>query len=177
MLKEVGIKRLVKYFFTELWYGIFLLLPYSPLRIWWLKLGGAKIGKNCFVDRVCLMNLDRTGLAGLTLGNNCYLGPLVLLDLAGKISLGDQVTISAKATILSHHSVGWSNHPLLRFYPKKVELTRLKNGVVIGVGAIILPGVAIGRNSLVAAGAVVNTNLPVQIMAAGVPAVVKKKLK
>jgi maltose O-acetyltransferase len=177
MFKEVGLKRLIKYFFTELWYGIFLLLPYSPVRIWWLKLGGAKIGQNCFVDRIFLMNLDRTGLAGLTVGNNCYLGPLVLLDLAGKISLGEQVTISAKATILSHHSVGWGSHPLLRFYPKRVELTRLESGVVIGVGAVVLPGVVIGRHSLVAAGAVVNANLPAQVMAAGLPAKIKKQLK
>src|SRR3989338_4475743 len=136
----------------ELWYGVFLLLPYSPVRIWWLRLGRAKIGAHCFIDRIFLMNLDRTGLAGLILGKNCYLGPVVLLDLAGKISLGDQVTVSAKTTILSHHSVGWGNHPLLKFYPKKVLHTKIGSGAVIGVNATILPGVSIGRESMVAAG-------------------------
>ena len=126
MIKEIGLKRIVKYFFMEIWYAIFLLLPYSPLRIWWLRLGGAKIGKHCFVDRFFLMNLDRSGLAGLTLGQDCYLGPLVLLDLAGRVSLGNQVSVAAKATILSHHSVGFSNHPLLKYYPKKVLSTRFQ---------------------------------------------------
>ena len=82
MIKEIGLSRLIKYFFMELWNSIFLLLPFSPLRIWWLRLGGAKIGRGCVVDRIYLMNLDRTGLSGLSLGNDCYLGPVVLLDLA-----------------------------------------------------------------------------------------------
>lgn len=177
MLKEVGLKRIIKYFFTEIWYGIFLLLPFSPLRIWWLRLGGAKIGRDGFIERIYLMNLDRTGLSGLRLGRDCYLGPLVLLDLAGKITFGNQVTVTARSSILSHHSVGFSNHPLLKFYPKKVLHTRLESGVVLGVSSLILPGVTVGKESLVAAGAVVRAEVPERTMVAGVPAVVKKKLR
>lgn len=176
MLKEVGVKRIIKYLFTEIWYALFLLLPYSPLRIFWLRLGGVKIGKKCFIERLFLMNLDRTGLAGLTLGNDCYLGPLVFLDLAGRITVGNQVTVTARSSILSHHSVGYNDHPLLKFYPKKVCHTRLESGVVLGVNSLILPGVTVGKNSLVAAGAVVTKNVPAQVMVAGVPARVKKQL-
>lgn len=177
MLKEVGLKRIIKYFFMEIWYAVFLLLPYSPLRIFWLRLGGAEIGKHCFVERIFLMNLDRTGLAGLTTGNDCYLGPLVLLDLAGRITLSNQVTITARSSILSHHSVGYNDHPLLRFYPKKVFHTRLESGVVLGVNSLILPGVIVGKESLVAAGSVVRTDVSERVMVAGVPAKVKKQLK
>lgn len=176
MLKEVGLKRIIKYFFTEIWYGIFLLLPFSPLRIWWLRLGGAKIGRDGFIERIYLMNLDRTGLSGLRLGRDCYLGPLVLLDLAGKISLGDQVTVAAKTTILSHHSVGWGNHPLLKFYPKKVHHTRIESGTAVGVNCTILPGITIGPAVLLAAGSVATGDLPGRVLAAGVPAKVKKQL-
>ena len=42
LIKEVGIKRILRYLIMEIWYAVFLLLPYSPLRIFWLKLGGAK---------------------------------------------------------------------------------------------------------------------------------------
>jgi len=177
MFKEIGLKRIIKYFFMELWYWVFLLLPYSPLRIWWLRLGGAKIGRNCFIDRIFLMNLDRTGLFGLTLGNDCYLGPVVLLDLAGRITFGNQVSVTARSSILSHHSVGYSDHPLLKFYPKKVLHTQINSGSVLGVSCLILPGVTIGRESLVAAGAVVRTDIPDHVMAAGVPAKVKKQLR
>ena len=177
MLKEVGLKRIIKYFFAEIWQAIFLLLPYSPLRIWWLRFGGAKLGRNCFIERVYFMNLDRTGLAGLTIGTDCYLGPLVLLDLAGRITLGNQVTVTARSSIFSHYSVGYNNHPLLKYYPKKIFHTRLESGCVLSVTSLILPGVTIGRESLVAAGAVVRTNIPDHVMVAGLPAKVKKQLK
>lgn len=177
MYKEVGLKRIIKYFFMELWYWVFLLLPYSPLRIWWLRLAGARIGRNCFIERIVLMNLDRTGLSGLSLGNDCYLGPVVLLDLAGRVTFGNQVTVTARSSILSHHSVGYNNHPLIKFYPKKVFHTRLESGVVLGVNSLILPGVTVGRESLIAAGTVVRDDVPERVMAAGVPARVKKKLR
>ncbi len=177
LIKEIGFRRIIKYFFMEIWYAVFLLLPYSPLRIFWLRLGGAKIGSNCFVDRIFLMNLDRTGLAGLTMGNDCFLGPVVLLDLAGRITFGNQVTVTARSSILSHHSVGYNDHPLLKFYPKKVFHTRLESGVVLGVASLILPGVTVGKESLVAAGAVVNYDIPERVMAAGMPAKIKKQLK
>lgn len=177
MLKEIGIKRIIKYFFTEIWYWFFLLLPFSPVRIWWLRLGGATIGKNCFIDRIFLMNLDRTGLRGLSLGDDCYLGPVALLDLAGRITFGNQVTVTARSSILSHHSVGFQNHPLIKFYPKKVLHTQIESGVVLGVASLILPGVKIGPATLVAAGAVVRDNMPGGVMVAGMPAKVKKTLK
>ncbi|MFV0215740.1 acetyltransferase [Empedobacter falsenii] len=48
--------------------------------------------------------------------------------------------------------------------------------VFIGTGAVILPNIKIGENSIVAAGAVVTKNIPPNVMAAGVPAIIKKKL-
>ena len=63
------------------------------------------------------------------------------------------------------------------FYPKKTLHTRLESGVVLGVNCLILPGVTIGKETLVAAGAVVRENLPPRVMAAGVPAQIKKHLK
>jgi len=175
-IKEVGLSRILKYVIFGLWQWVFDLLPYSPFRVWWLRFGGARIEKNCVIDKIYFMNLDRTGLAGLKLGHDCYLGPLVLLDLAGKITLENQVTVAAKSTILSHHSVGFSDHPLIRFYPKKIFHTIFKSGCVLGVASIILPGVTIGQNSLVAAASLVNKDVPDQVMVAGIPAQIKKKL-
>ncbi len=174
--KEVGIKRIWKYFFSGLWELVFRVLPYSPLRILWMKIGGSKIGKNSFVERVTFMNLDRTGLKGLRLGEKVYLGPSALLDLAGTITLEDHVTVSARAVVLSHHSIGFYDHPLLNEYPKKTFHTVIKMGSVLGVGCIILPGVVIDEKSMVAAGSVVTESVPAMQLVAGVPAVIKKKL-
>lgn len=177
MIKEISLSRIVKYFFFGLWDFVFRLLPYSPLRIWWLRLGGARLGTNCFVDRVTFFNLDRTGLSGLRIGQDCYLGPQSVLDLAGKITFKNQVTVSANSIILSHYSVGFSDHPLLKHYPKKIHHTLLESGSVIGVNSTILPGLKVGQASLVAAGSVVRKDVPSRKMVAGVPAQIKKDLK
>lgn len=176
IVKEVGIKRIWRYFFWGLWDFIFKHLPYSPLRIVWMKFGGARIGKNSFIDQMTLMNLDRTGLKGLEIGNKVYIGPTSILDLAGTITLEDHVTISARAVILSHHSIGFYDHPLLEKYPKKTYHTRIKMGSVIGIGSIILPGIILNEKCMVAAGSVVTKSVPSMKLVAGVPGVIKKDL-
>ena len=176
IFKEIGFTRLIKYFIFGLWEFVFRLLPFSPLRVFWLKVGGASIDKNCVIEKIEFFNLDRTGLKGLTIGNQCYLGPLALLDLAGQITLGNQVTVSPKVTILSHHSVGFSNHPLIKLYPKQIHHTVIKSGSVLGVNSLILPGIIIGKESMVAGGAVVRQSVSSRKLVAGVPAKVKKSL-
>ncbi len=175
IIKEIGINRICKYFLFSLWQWFFDLLPFSPLRIFWMRLGGAKIGKNCVIDKIDFINLDRIGLKGLTIGSECFLGRNCLLDLAGRIILKNQVTISPKASILSHFSVGFSNHPLIKKYPKFISESLINQGTFIGLGAIILPGVKIGKEVMVAAGSVVKSDLPDNSMAAGVPAKIKKR--
>lgn len=177
IINEIGLRRLFKYIIFGLWELVFRILPYSPLRVWWLRLGGAQIGRGSVIDRIDFTNLDRKGLAGLKIGKECYLGVGVLLDLAGEITLGNQVTVAACSIILTHHSVGFNNHPLVNQYPKVVKNTNLNNGCVVGVASIIFPGVTIGENSFVGARSVVRENVADKVMVAGTPAQVKKHLK
>lgn len=176
-IKEVGWMRILKYLLFGIWDFVFQLLPYSPLRVLWLKLGGAEIGKDSVIDRIEFTNLDRRGLSGLKIGKECYLGIGVLLDLAEKIVIANQVTVAARSIILTHHSVGFDNHPLISVYPKLVKKTTIEAGSVIGVNSIIFPGVTIGSNSLIGAGSLVRDSVPENVMVAGVPAQVKKQLK
>jgi len=57
-------------------------------------------------------------------------------------------------------------------YPPSRRITgpRIRKGAVIGAGAIVLPGVEVGENSIVAAGAVVTRDVPPGTVVAGVPA-------
>ena len=176
MLNEIGLARLIRYFIFGLWDLIFGLLPWSPLRVLWMKLFGAKISWSAVVDKVNFMNLDRTGLPGLTLGNKVFLGTGSIIDLAGRIEIEDNATVSPGAIILSHLSVGFSDHPLIKNYPKKVEKTVIATGVFIGANATVLSGVTIGKETMVGAGSVVTKNIPEKVLAVGVPAEVKKKL-
>jgi len=175
-IKEIGWQRVIKHLFFGLWEMFFYCLPYSPLRVFWLRLGGARVGKGTVIEKIKYFNLDRTGLKGLLIGQDCFLGPGALLDLAGKVTLENQVTIAPRSIILSHISVGFSDHPLIRLYPKKTYHTILRSGSVIGANSLILAGVTIGKNSLVAGGAVVRKSIPSGKLAAGVPAVIKKTL-
>ena len=52
----------------------------------------------------------------------------------------------------------------------------LEAGCLIGIGAVVLNGVRVGRGSLVAAGSVVTKDVPAQTLVAGVPAKVKREL-
>jgi acetyltransferase-like isoleucine patch superfamily enzyme len=62
--------------------------------------------------------------------------------------------------------------PALRTAP-----VRIRDNVWIGMGAVILKGVEIGENSVVAAGAIVTKSVPPNVVVAGNPAVVVKQLE
>lgn len=170
IVKEVGPSRIAKHVLFTLWQVVFDLLPFSPLRILWLRFGRATIGKNCVVDKIDFINLDRTGLTGLKIGNFCFLGRGVLLDLAGPITLEDWVIVSPRASLLTHMSVGLKAHPLFKKYPPRIAAVRVKRGAFIGSNSTILHGVTIGEQSLIGAGAVVTKNILAHKVAVGVPA-------
>ncbi len=167
MLKEIGIARLLKYLIFGLWDVVFRLLPWSPLRILWMNLFGARVAWSAVVER---------GLAGLSIGKKSFVGVAAILDLAGELMIGDQATVSPGAAVLTHFSVGFADHPLVKAYPKKVLKTAIGVGVFIGAHAPVLAGIEVGENSMVAAGAAVVDNVADKTMVAGVPARVKKRL-
>lgn len=98
---------------------------------------------------------------------------LVILDCA-KVSFGNNVMI-APGVLMSTVT-----HPLdAAARNKGIEMARpilVGHNVWIGMGAKILDGVTIGDNAVIAAGAVVNKNVPANTVVAGVPAVVIKHL-
>jgi acetyltransferase-like isoleucine patch superfamily enzyme len=119
---------------------------FTPLYINYGK--HTKIGKNVFINFDC-----------------------TFLDLGG-ITIEDNVLLAPKVSLLSEgHPVSPENrHSLL------VGHIHIKKNAWIGAGAIILPGVTIGENSIVAAGAVVSTSVPDNTIAGGIPAKVIKEI-
>ncbi|MEY2692239.1 MAG: hypothetical protein RIT03_629 [Bacteroidota bacterium] len=87
------------------------------------------------------------------------------LDLGG-ITIEDHVLIGPKVSIITE------NHPIHPAQRKSLVLHAvvIKANAWIGAGATILPGVTVGENSIVAAGAVVTKNVAANTMVAGVPA-------
>lgn len=110
--------------------------------------------------------------ANLKIGKQVFINSGTMFTDLGGIELEDKVLIGPNVTIIS------VNHPL---DPKKRHGVELKSVLVkknawLGANATILPGVTVGENAVVAAGAVVSKDVPADTVVAGVPAKVIKKI-
>ena len=106
-----------------------------------------RVGERVFVNQGCML-MD---IGGIDIGDDVLLGPAVRLITSG--------------------------HPLdpeLRRKQIVAAPIRIENNVWLGAGATVLHGVTVGRDSVVAAGAVVTRDVPPATLVAGVPARVVK---
>lgn len=91
----------------------------------------------------------------------------------GGIFIGDDVYIAPKVNIITiNHDINPYKRTITYCKPVYIE-----DRVWIGLGAIILAGVRVGENSIVAAGAVVTKDVPRNSIVAGNPAKVIKQIK
>lgn len=176
-VREVGIRKVVRFFVTTLFLSFFKFLIFPPLRMWALRLAGARVGKGTVIHGVHFFNAYRTGFRGLFCGERCFIGDDCLIDLADQITLEDQVTLAERVTILTHTNVGYADHPLQEFFPAFAAPVRLKRGAFAGVNVTILPGVTIGEGTFIAAGSVVTEDTPPWTLVAGAPAKIVRHLK
>ncbi|MBO5251339.1 MAG: sugar O-acetyltransferase [Bacteroidaceae bacterium] len=111
---------------------------------------------------------------GILLGENVFINyNAVMLD-GGLIRIGNNVKIGPNCQFYT------PNHPLNyleRRMPQETDYPiTVGDDCWIAGGVVICPGVTIGKRCIIAAGSVVNKDIPDDSLAAGVPAVVKKKL-
>jgi acetyltransferase-like isoleucine patch superfamily enzyme len=107
-----------------------------------------RIGENVFINHACSF-LD---MGGITIEDHVLLGPKVNL-------------------ITENHPINPADRKALICKP-----IRIKRNAWIGAAATILPGVTIGENAIVAAGAVVSKDVPPNTIVGGVPAKFIKKI-
>lgn len=114
---------------------------------------------------------------GIRIAHDVYVGFHVEFDTnyPELIEIGNHVTISHRCIIASHMATNVAT-PLQKIYPPAAAPVRIRDGAWICTGAIVLPGVTIGENAVVAAGAVVTRDVPANTLVAGVPARPVKKL-
>ncbi len=105
-------------------------------------------------------------------GKNVFINfDCVFLDLGG-ITIEDNVQIAPKVSLLSEgHPVQPGDRQSL--VPGHIHI---KKNAWIGAGAIILQGVTIGENAIVAAGAVVSKDVPDNVIVGGIPAKIIKAI-
>ena len=105
---------------------------------------------------------------GIKIGKNTYVSINAHLDVRrGKITIGNDVDIAKGVCILSH---------MTGFKDEGGDLeTVIGDNVKVFVNAVVLPGVKVGNNSIIGAGAVVIKDVPPNTVVLGNPARVVKQ--
>lgn len=129
------------------------------------------IGENTFIQAPFYANWG---------GKHVYMGKWVYVNFNltmvddGNIYIGDYVMIGPNVTIAT------AGHPILPCLRRKGLQynadVHIGNNVWIGAGALIMPGVTIGDDTVIGAGSVVTRDIPSGVVAVGNPCRVMRKI-
>lgn len=106
-------------------------------------------------------------LGNVHVGKNTWIGPFVVLDGSGQLSIGSNCSISSGVQIYSHDSIEWavSGGQMPYVYAKTV----IEDNCYIGPNTIIQKGITIGKGSIIGANSLVNIDIPANSKAYGSP--------
>ena len=108
---------------------------------------------------------------GVKVGENCRLLTAEFGSEPYLISIGNHVLISSNVSLLTHDGGSWPFRDLPEYEGvMKYAPVIIEDNCFIGMGATIMPGVTIGKNSVVGAGSIVTKDIPAGSVVAGIPA-------
>jgi hypothetical protein len=148
-------------------------------------LGYVSVGENFIARRnIKLRAFDTSDYSGfypeLVIGDNFYAGTDCHISSIKRIKIGNNVALASRVTIIDH-SHGKSDYSdleepvMLRELSTKGEII-IEDNVWIGEGVIVLGGVKIGKNSIIASNAVVTKDVPAYSITGGVPSRIIKSI-
>lgn len=154
------------------------MIRFKLLRKWFIKNKFGRIGNNS----------DLRPFVTIVGGKNIYMGNNIILrggtQLHGSSKLGGAtITIEDDVLIAPDVFITVNNHNFsdisipVSMQGGNEKSVHIKTGAWIGYGAIVLQGVTIGKNSVVAAGAVVTKDVQDYTVVGGIPAKVIKTIK
>ena len=123
-------------------------------------------------------NVKKAINKGVKVGKDCRFYSTNFSTEPYLIEIGDHVTLTAGVQLITHDGAAW----VLRGLDDELKHTnilgkiKIGNNVFIGVNSIVLPGVTLGDNIIVASGSVVTKSFESNVVIGGVPAKVIKKL-
>ncbi|MCU4622095.1 WxcM-like domain-containing protein [Acinetobacter radioresistens] len=130
-------------------------------KIWQFSvvLQNAMIGENCNICAHTLIEND------VIIGNN--------VTIKSGVYVWDGITLEDNVFIGPCVAFTNDKKPRSKQYPEKFPQTIVEMGASIGANATILPGIRIGQNALIGAGAVVTKDVPENAIVIGNPAFIK----
>jgi acetyltransferase-like isoleucine patch superfamily enzyme len=129
-----------------------------------------EIGSHVYVGHHAILKAYHS--SRMVIGDGTWIGQQCFFHSAGGLTIGRDVGIGPAVRILTsaHRLDGLDPQEPILHSPIDLAPVVIEDGSDIGVGAIVLPGVRIGRGSQVGAGAVVTADVPDYAIVAGVPA-------
>lgn len=102
----------------------------------------------------------------LKLGKNTDIGAFTYINAKNEVVIEDDVQVGSHCSIYSVSTID-----------NKQGRVALKKNCKIGSHSVIMPGVTVGENSVIGALSFVNSSIPANVVAYGVPAKIIKKLR
>ncbi len=146
---------------TELLFKLNHTMPMSEEYSQVLKeIFGDNIGENTYIAPP----LNGAAINKLIIGNNVFINGNLLAMSRGGIIIEDDVQIAGNVSLLSN------NHDVYERMILTCKPILIQKGAWIGANVVILPGVSVGKHSIVGAGSVVTKDVPDYAVVAGNPA-------
>jgi acetyltransferase-like isoleucine patch superfamily enzyme len=139
-------RKILKFFYQ--------FIPILSIRVLILRWSGYNVGKGAYIPS-CTIISD-------------------MKNHKNNLIIGDRVSIGPKVVIVTDSSP--NNSRLLKLFPLVSEKVVLEDDVWLGANVTVLPGVVVGKCSVVGSGSVVNKDIPPYSVAVGTPAKVIRQI-
>jgi len=106
------------------------------------------------------------GVKGLKLGKNTDIGAFTYINASCGVEIGDNVQIASHCSIYSLSTID-----------NKSGKVVIKENACVGSHCVVMPGITIGKNSIIGAFSFVNKDIPDNVIAIGIPTKVVKEIK
>lgn len=154
---------------------------------WWSARGAAlggktRIGHGCSIERPWRLSAGgrvqlehqvfikiTSEVAHVRLGDKVFIGYGTELDISDSLTLGNHVLVAPGCFITDHHHRHGA-HDRISAQGCTSAPVVIEDDVWLGVKAVVLPGIRIGKGAVVGAGAVVTHDVDAMTVVAGVPA-------
>lgn len=141
---------------------------YAVRHLWYRRVVGISMGAGSSVQMDCHVSFYGPGQVrrtGVRLGRRVHINRGCELGAQGALTIGDDASISSEVVLLT----GGRHYDAPGFHGYALPIV-IGEKAYIGMRAIVMPGVTVGRGAVVAAGSVVTRDVPPMAIVAGWPA-------